>query len=86
MRGLHYDIGKGLLLKVDSFHQIQMGCVYRGLTAVSDDEVLELYGQRYIPADYLESYVQNGSQQVCYNNQVMHSSFSDISFNIVLYG
>ena len=65
VRGLHFDIGKGLLLKVDSFHQIQLGCVYRGLTPVSDEEVLNLYGQHYIPADYLESYVHNGSQQVC---------------------
>ena len=50
---------------MDSFHQIQLGCVYRGLTPLSDEEVLNLYGQHYIPADYLESYVQNGSQQVC---------------------
>ncbi|XP_046641987.1 5'-nucleotidase domain-containing protein 3-like [Daphnia pulicaria] len=63
VRGLHFDIGKGLLLKVDSFHQIQLGCVYRGLTPLSDEEVLNLYGQHYIPADYLESYVHNGSQQ-----------------------
>ncbi|KAK4025884.1 hypothetical protein OUZ56_014924 [Daphnia magna] len=63
VRGLHFDIGKGLLLKVDSFHQIQLGCVYRGLTPLSDEDVLNLYGQHYIPADYLESYVHNGSQQ-----------------------
>lgn len=62
MRGLHYDIEKGLLLKVDSFHQVQLGCVYRGLTPVPDEEVVELYGQRYIPADYIESHVHNGSQ------------------------
>ena len=64
VRGLHFDIGKGLLLKVDSFHQIQLGCVYRGLQRLSDEEVLSLYGQFYIPADYLESHVYNGSQQV----------------------
>ena len=28
-RGLHYDVEKGLFLKVDSFHQIQFGTVYR---------------------------------------------------------
>lgn len=32
IRGLHYDIEKGLLLKLDSFLQIQLGSVYRGLT------------------------------------------------------
>ncbi|KAF0288803.1 5'-nucleotidase domain-containing protein 3 [Amphibalanus amphitrite] len=28
VRGLHYDIHKGLLIKVDSFNQIQLGSVY----------------------------------------------------------
>jgi len=54
VRGLHYDIHKGLLLKVDSFMQVQMGCVYRGLSPLSDDEVLELYGSRKIPMQYVE--------------------------------
>lgn len=54
VRGLHYDINKGLLLKVDSFAQIQLGCVYRGLTPVPDEEVLRLYNNRYIPINYLE--------------------------------
>jgi len=61
VRGLHYDILKGLLLKVDSFHQVQLGCVYRGLTPLPDEEVVKLYGQRYIPIDYLESHIHNGS-------------------------
>ena len=63
MRGLHYDILKGLLLKVDSFHQVQLGCVYRGLTPLPDEEVVKLYEQRYIPVDYLESHVHNVSHQ-----------------------
>lgn len=79
MRGLHFDIGKGLLLKVDSFHQIQLGCVYRGLTPLSDEEVLDLYGQHYIPADYLESFVHNGSQQVCQLfYQSLHVNYSTL--------
>uniref|UniRef100_A0A668A6Z9 5'-nucleotidase domain containing 2 n=1 Tax=Myripristis murdjan TaxID=586833 RepID=A0A668A6Z9_9TELE len=43
-RGLHYDIQKGLLMKIDAFHYIQPGTVYRGLSPVPDDEVLQLYG------------------------------------------
>lgn len=49
IRGLHYDIEKGLLLKLDSFLQIQLGSVYRGLTPVNDAEVLRLYRNRVIP-------------------------------------
>ena len=49
IRGLHYDIEKGLLLKLDSFLQIQLGSVHRGLTPVSDAEVLRLYRSRTVP-------------------------------------
>ncbi|CAK1602135.1 unnamed protein product [Parnassius mnemosyne] len=54
VRGLHYDIEKGLLLKLDSFLQIQFGAVYRGLTPVSTEEVLKLYKNRIIPIAYVE--------------------------------
>lgn len=54
VRGLHYDIEKGLLLKLDSFLQIQLGAVYKGLTAVNDEEVLNLYKNRFIPISYVE--------------------------------
>ncbi|XP_067095625.1 5'-nucleotidase domain-containing protein 2 [Osmerus mordax] len=43
-RGLHYDIQKGFLMKVDAFHYIELGTVYRGLKPVPDEEVLKLYG------------------------------------------
>lgn len=54
IRGLHYDIEKGLLLKLDSFLQIQLGSVYRGLTPVSDAEVIRLYRNRVIPLGELK--------------------------------
>ncbi|CAF4793665.1 unnamed protein product [Pieris macdunnoughi] len=54
VRGLHYDIEKGLLLKLDSFLQIQFGAVYRGLTPVPTEEVLKLYKNRIIPIAYVE--------------------------------
>uniref|UniRef100_H3D4S0 5'-nucleotidase domain containing 2 n=1 Tax=Tetraodon nigroviridis TaxID=99883 RepID=H3D4S0_TETNG len=44
VRGLHYDIQKGLLMKIDAFHYIQSGTVYRGLKPLPDEEVLQLYG------------------------------------------
>ncbi|XP_056240116.1 5'-nucleotidase domain-containing protein 2 [Seriola aureovittata] len=46
-RGLHYDIQKGLLMKIDAFHYIQPGTVYRGLSPVPDEEVLQLFGGTY---------------------------------------
>lgn len=51
---VQYDIEKGLLLKLDSFLQIQLGSVYRGLSRVPDEEVLNLYRNRIIPIAYVE--------------------------------
>lgn len=45
---------KGLLTKIDSFHQIQLGCVYRGFTALSDDEVKQAYGGCYISQSFIK--------------------------------
>ncbi|TNM86789.1 hypothetical protein fugu_007019 [Takifugu bimaculatus] len=47
VRGLHYDIQKGLLMKIDAFHYIQPGTVYWGLNPLPDEEVLQLYGGTY---------------------------------------
>lgn len=59
VRGLHYDIEKGLLLKLDSFLQIQLGSVYRGLTKVPDTDVLKYYKNRIIPIAYVEGQSKN---------------------------
>jgi len=59
IRGLHYDVEKGLLLKVDSFHQIQLGTVHRGREKVDDENVLKLYKRRHLPVNYLESRPDN---------------------------
>jgi hypothetical protein len=49
VRGLHYDVEKGLFLKVDSSHQIQLGTVYRGRQRLEDQEVLAMYKKRHLP-------------------------------------
>ncbi|KAH8370225.1 hypothetical protein KR093_002684 [Drosophila rubida] len=54
VRGLHYDVEKGLLVKLDSFLQLQLGSVYRGRTKVGADEVLKLYHNRLLPIAYVE--------------------------------
>ncbi|XP_050314176.1 5'-nucleotidase domain-containing protein 3 isoform X1 [Anthonomus grandis grandis] len=61
VRGLHYDVEKGVLLKLDSFLQIQFGTVYRGLKALSKEEVLDLYKNRIIPIAYVEGHTKNAS-------------------------
>ena len=53
IRGLHYDVEKGLFLKVDSSHQIQLGTVHRGRDKLTDKEVLSLYKRRQLPVTML---------------------------------
>lgn len=61
VRGLHYDVEKGVLLKLDSFLQIQFGSVYRGMKPLSNEEVLSLYKNRIIPIAYVEGHTKNAS-------------------------
>ncbi|CAG2162304.1 unnamed protein product [Oppiella nova] len=42
-------------MKIDSFHQIQLGSVYRGLTPIDDNEVLNLYNGNYVPQKLIRS-------------------------------
>ncbi|XP_071477606.1 5'-nucleotidase domain-containing protein 3-like [Diadema antillarum] len=53
IRGLHFDTSKGVLLKVDAFHHIQLGTVRRGLQAVSHEEAQEMYGGTHIPDELI---------------------------------
>ncbi|XP_035214003.1 5'-nucleotidase domain-containing protein 3-like [Stegodyphus dumicola] len=53
IRGLHYDMQKGVLMKIDSFHQIQFESVYRGMTPLSKEEVISIYGGSYIPQEMI---------------------------------
>ena len=55
IRGLHYDIKKGILMKLDSFARIELGTVYRGHERLPDEEVFDLYKKRHLPAYYIES-------------------------------
>ena len=58
IRGLHYDIPRSLLMKVDICNVIQFGTVHRGLQKLTDEEVLQLMGSRHIPKQVMEqSYV-----------------------------
>ncbi|KAG7269894.1 hypothetical protein CRUP_032899 [Coryphaenoides rupestris] len=41
---------QGLLMKIDAFHYIEPGTVYRGLKPVPDEELVEMYGgTRHVP-------------------------------------
>ncbi|XP_077139775.1 5'-nucleotidase domain-containing protein 2-like [Ranitomeya variabilis] len=61
VRGLHYDMNKGLLMKIDAYHYIELGTVYRGLKPVPDEEVIELYqGTHHIPLHQVSGFYGKG--------------------------
>ena len=49
---------------MDSFHQIQLGTVYRGRDKLSDDLVLDQYKKRHIPMHHLEYGPSNSKPQL----------------------
>ncbi|KAI1882161.1 hypothetical protein AGOR_G00247820 [Albula goreensis] len=61
IRGLHYDVQKALLMKIDAFHYIQLGTVYRGLHPVSDKEVIALYEGSHVPLEIMSDFYGKSS-------------------------
>ncbi|VDD82849.1 unnamed protein product [Mesocestoides corti] len=57
IRGLHYDIKTGFIMKVDAFKNIQSGTVYKGLRPVPYEVVQSNYNGLYIPSALLRGSV-----------------------------
>ncbi|KAG8578410.1 hypothetical protein GDO81_010480 [Engystomops pustulosus] len=62
IRGLHYDVHKALLMKIDSFHYIQLGTVYRGFEVVPDSEVIEMYQGSHVPLEQMSDFYGKSSE------------------------
>ncbi|CAF3619608.1 unnamed protein product [Rotaria sordida] len=50
-RGLHLDIKSGWLMKVDSYHNIQLGTVYHGMRKIPDEEVIAAHNGTKLSVD-----------------------------------
>uniref|UniRef100_A0A9J8A6U9 5'-nucleotidase domain containing 3 n=1 Tax=Cyprinus carpio carpio TaxID=630221 RepID=A0A9J8A6U9_CYPCA len=62
IRGLHYDVQKALLMKIDAFHYIQLGTVYRGLNPVPEKEVIAMYEGSHVPLEIMSDFYGKSSQ------------------------
>ncbi|GFU91651.1 5'-nucleotidase domain-containing protein 3 [Trichonephila clavipes] len=60
IRGLHYDMQKGILMKLDAFHQIQFTSVYRGLTCLTEEEVIDVYKGSHISQELIRGSSRQG--------------------------
>ncbi|XP_069760375.1 5'-nucleotidase domain-containing protein 3 isoform X2 [Narcine bancroftii] len=56
IRGLHYDVQKGIVMKIDAFHYMQLGTVYRGLSPVPDEQVIEIYEGTHVPLEHMSDF------------------------------
>ena len=54
IRGLHYDVYKGLLLKLNSMLQIQHDAVFRGKRQLREYEVARIYPNRRLTLEEIE--------------------------------
>ncbi|CAM4734572.1 hypothetical protein PO909_021591 [Leuciscus waleckii] len=61
IRGLHYDVQKALLMKIDAFHYIQLGTVYRGLNPVPEKEVIAMYEGSHVPLEIMSDFYGKSS-------------------------
>ena len=57
IRGLHFDVTNGVLMKLDAFRNIQLNAVFRGRTPVSISEVISYYRGTHVSQDYLSHYM-----------------------------
>ena len=72
-------------MKIDKFHQIQMGSVYRGLTPVPDEEIQRVYKGSYVPRHYIRSRDEVNILFKC--SLLIHiQNILVISYNIVFVG
>ncbi|XP_064394652.1 5'-nucleotidase domain-containing protein 2-like [Halichondria panicea] len=55
IRGLHCDIKRGYVMKVDAYNHIQLTSVYRGHEPVSTEEVVAAYGGTHVPMTVMDS-------------------------------
>ncbi|POI35715.1 hypothetical protein CIB84_000533, partial [Bambusicola thoracicus] len=53
---------KALLMKIDAFHYIQLGTVYRGLSVVPDEEVIAMYDGSHVPLEQMSDFYGKSSQ------------------------
>ncbi|EGG24070.1 5'-nucleotidase [Cavenderia fasciculata] len=58
IRGLHYDMRTGLLMKLDFLNNIQAGAIYYGRRSLTKEEIVTIYGSMQLRKAYCETYLK----------------------------
>jgi len=65
IRGLHFDVNNGLLMKLDFLNNIQAGAIYHGRRPLSKEEVISIYGSMQLKRKYTFEYLKSMSDIFC---------------------
>ncbi|EFA82296.1 5'-nucleotidase [Heterostelium album PN500] len=65
IRGLHYDMKTGLLMKLDFLNNIQAGAVYYGRRSLSKEDTISVYGSMQLRKQYCENNLKTMSDIFC---------------------
>ena len=63
IRGIHFDKRRGWFMKVDSYHNIQLGSVFYGLNRIHDEDVIRAYGGLRLNSDDIGNVHHQQQQQ-----------------------
>ncbi|KYQ91223.1 5'-nucleotidase [Tieghemostelium lacteum] len=58
IRGLHYDINNGFLMKLDYLNNIQAGSIYHGRNQLTKEQVTQVYGSMQLKKNYCDQYLK----------------------------
>ncbi|EGC28492.1 hypothetical protein DICPUDRAFT_160087 [Dictyostelium purpureum] len=65
IRGLHFDMNHGLLMKLDFLNNIQPGAIYHGRKSLTKEQVIEKYGSMQLKKYYCENFLKPMSDIFC---------------------
>ncbi|KAK5577614.1 hypothetical protein RB653_002557 [Dictyostelium firmibasis] len=65
IRGLHFDVNYGLLMKLDYLNNIQAGAIYHGRRPLTKEEVIQIYGSMQLKRHYCDSFLKPMSDIFC---------------------
>jgi len=85
IRGLHFDMKNGYLMKISSTNRVQLGAVYRGYRKIADEEVLNEYGGTMINIDLISMDARNRAARIFQRMDLFSMAFLSLLTNVIEY-
>lgn len=86
IRGLHFDVKNGYMMKLNSMSRVQLGSVYKGYQRVDDFEVLDEYGGTLVDVGLVGMQEENDySARVYQRVSAFSMAFLSLLTNVIDY-